>query len=179
MYHQQQRPLKSPRRTEKWACSSSAWCSLVFLYDIHLDKCDSPDKNPNTPAVHDRFARLGVVSTILRNAESRKRYVVGVLTSFTTFLIYLTQTDTISSTKMVYRDGEVLDITMNDSGLDLGWDRCCHVLYDGIDICTVRFRVLGNPHVGFAIRDSRHKLQEGSGAHWAIHRRSKTGCLGL
>ncbi|KAK0490905.1 DnaJ-domain-containing protein [Armillaria novae-zelandiae] len=33
-----------------------------------------PDKNPNDKKVHERFARLGVVSTILRNAESRKRY---------------------------------------------------------------------------------------------------------
>lgn len=33
-----------------------------------------PDKNPNDQKIHERFARLGVVSTILRNAESRKRY---------------------------------------------------------------------------------------------------------
>lgn len=33
-----------------------------------------PDKNPNDKKIHERFARLGVVSTILRNAESRKRY---------------------------------------------------------------------------------------------------------
>ncbi|KAG9218985.1 hypothetical protein CCMSSC00406_0001395 [Pleurotus cornucopiae] len=33
-----------------------------------------PDKNPNDKTIHERFARLGVVSTILRNAESRKRY---------------------------------------------------------------------------------------------------------
>ncbi|KAF9485276.1 DnaJ-domain-containing protein [Pholiota conissans] len=33
-----------------------------------------PDKNPNVKGIHERFARLGVVSTILRNAESRKRY---------------------------------------------------------------------------------------------------------
>lgn len=33
-----------------------------------------PDKNPGKKGIHERFARLGVVSTILRNSESRKRY---------------------------------------------------------------------------------------------------------
>ncbi|KAL0576928.1 hypothetical protein V5O48_005074 [Marasmius crinis-equi] len=33
-----------------------------------------PDKNPGKKNIHERFARLGVVSTILRNSESRKRY---------------------------------------------------------------------------------------------------------
>ncbi|KIY74026.1 DnaJ-domain-containing protein [Cylindrobasidium torrendii FP15055 ss-10] len=33
-----------------------------------------PDKNPNDSKIHERFARLGVVSTILRKDESRKRY---------------------------------------------------------------------------------------------------------
>ncbi|KAF8195803.1 DnaJ domain-containing protein [Mycena galopus ATCC 62051] len=33
-----------------------------------------PDKNPNDQRIHERFARLGVVSTILRNKESRDRY---------------------------------------------------------------------------------------------------------
>ncbi|KAJ7368388.1 DnaJ domain-containing protein [Mycena albidolilacea] len=33
-----------------------------------------PDKNPNDKKIHERFARLGVVSTILRNQESRERY---------------------------------------------------------------------------------------------------------
>ncbi|KAF7352715.1 J domain-containing protein [Mycena venus] len=33
-----------------------------------------PDKNPNDKTIHERFARLGVVSTILRNSESRERY---------------------------------------------------------------------------------------------------------
>lgn len=35
----------------------------------------SPDKNPDIKGIHERFARLGVVSTILRNKESRKRWV--------------------------------------------------------------------------------------------------------
>ncbi|KAG5648987.1 hypothetical protein DXG03_000336 [Asterophora parasitica] len=33
-----------------------------------------PDKNPNVKGIHERFARLGVIATILRNKESRKRY---------------------------------------------------------------------------------------------------------
>ncbi|KAG6873763.1 hypothetical protein C0995_011582 [Termitomyces sp. Mi166 len=33
-----------------------------------------PDKNPYVKDIHKRFARLGVVATILRNPESRKRY---------------------------------------------------------------------------------------------------------
>ncbi|KAJ7590901.1 DnaJ domain-containing protein [Mycena floridula] len=33
-----------------------------------------PDKNPNDNKIHERFSRLGVVATILRNAESRERY---------------------------------------------------------------------------------------------------------
>ncbi|KAG5342539.1 hypothetical protein C0989_000667 [Termitomyces sp. Mn162] len=33
-----------------------------------------PDKNPDVKDIHKRFARLGVVATILRNPESRKRY---------------------------------------------------------------------------------------------------------
>ncbi|PPR07048.1 hypothetical protein CVT26_005249 [Gymnopilus dilepis] len=33
-----------------------------------------PDKNPGVKGVHERFARLGVIATILRNKESRERY---------------------------------------------------------------------------------------------------------
>ncbi|KZO94800.1 DnaJ-domain-containing protein [Calocera viscosa TUFC12733] len=33
-----------------------------------------PDKNPGVKGIHDRFARLSVVSQILRNTESRERY---------------------------------------------------------------------------------------------------------
>ncbi|KAK2466276.1 hypothetical protein APHAL10511_001918 [Amanita phalloides] len=33
-----------------------------------------PDKNPNLKGAHERFSRLGVVSSILRNTESRQRY---------------------------------------------------------------------------------------------------------
>jgi len=34
----------------------------------------SPDKNQGVAGIHERFARLGVIAAILRNAESRKRY---------------------------------------------------------------------------------------------------------
>jgi len=33
-----------------------------------------PDKNPGVVGIHERFARLGVIAAILRNADSRKRY---------------------------------------------------------------------------------------------------------
>ncbi|KAI0053576.1 DnaJ-domain-containing protein [Auriscalpium vulgare] len=33
-----------------------------------------PDKNPGVKGIQERFARLGVISAILRNAEGRKRY---------------------------------------------------------------------------------------------------------
>ena len=50
----------------------------------------SPDKNPNVKGVHERFARLGVISTILRGKESRKRYdiassVTKILTPLVSF----------------------------------------------------------------------------------------------
>jgi DnaJ family protein C protein 1 len=34
----------------------------------------SPDKNRGVKNIEERFARLGVIGTILRNPESRKRY---------------------------------------------------------------------------------------------------------
>jgi curved DNA-binding protein CbpA len=47
-----------------------SWCLLSTL---ELDQ-NSPDKNPGVKAIHERFARLGVVSSILRKKESRQRY---------------------------------------------------------------------------------------------------------
>lgn len=35
----------------------------------------SPDKNPGIAGIHERFARLGVIANILRDAEQRKRFV--------------------------------------------------------------------------------------------------------
>jgi len=36
----------------------------------------SPDKNPGVKGIQERFARLGVISHILRNQESRERSVL-------------------------------------------------------------------------------------------------------
>lgn len=33
----------------------------------------SPDKNPDNQVIADRFARLGTIAAILRDAEKRKR----------------------------------------------------------------------------------------------------------
>lgn len=38
----------------------------------------SPDKNPGVKNIHDRFARLGVITAILRSPEGRDRYNVGI-----------------------------------------------------------------------------------------------------
>jgi DnaJ homolog subfamily C member 1 len=35
----------------------------------------SPDKNPGVKGIQERFARLGVVASILRNQEGRERSV--------------------------------------------------------------------------------------------------------
>lgn len=35
----------------------------------------SPDKNPNDKKIQDRFARLGVIANILKDAEKRKQSV--------------------------------------------------------------------------------------------------------
>jgi hypothetical protein len=39
----------------------------------------SPDKNPGVKGVQERFARLGVVASILRSEEGRERSVVKLL----------------------------------------------------------------------------------------------------
>ncbi|KAK4049448.1 hypothetical protein OIV83_004181 [Microbotryomycetes sp. JL201] len=49
---------------------------FVSLSDSIVDASlyNSPDKNPDDAVIADRFARLGVISNILRDAEKRKRY---------------------------------------------------------------------------------------------------------
>lgn len=37
----------------------------------------SPDKNPGVKNIQERFARLGVITAILRSPESRERYNVS------------------------------------------------------------------------------------------------------
>lgn len=41
-----------------------------------------PDKNAGVPGVHERFARLGVITQILRSPEKRERYDVRSMTGF-------------------------------------------------------------------------------------------------
>jgi len=69
--------------------------------------------------IAERFARLGVISTILRNKESRQRYVLlydGFLGSTNDF----EPTGMISSIKMVFQSGEALGITTSASAQALG-----------------------------------------------------------
>lgn len=40
-----------------------------------------PDKNPGVPGIQQKFARLGVITGILRDGERRDRYNVSVLPS--------------------------------------------------------------------------------------------------
>ncbi|KAK4705103.1 hypothetical protein P7C70_g1104, partial [Phenoliferia sp. Uapishka_3] len=81
----------------------------------HNSRCftQSPDKNPDDKIIADRFARLGTIAGILRDAEKRKRYdhfyengvprwrdyysryrpglftVLGMLTGFSCFIQYI------------------------------------------------------------------------------------------
>ncbi|CEQ39057.1 SPOSA6832_00526, partial [Sporobolomyces salmonicolor] len=50
---------------------SAAFCIQIGL--IKSFPC-SPDKNPDDKKIADRFARLGLIASILRDAEKRKRY---------------------------------------------------------------------------------------------------------
>jgi hypothetical protein len=53
---------------------------LAFLLtDTFSDLFCSPDKNRNVPDIQARFARLGVITNILRNSEERKRYDVSAI----------------------------------------------------------------------------------------------------
>lgn len=49
---------------------SAAFCIQIGL--IKSFPC-SPDKNPDDKKIADRFARLGLIASILRDAEKRKR----------------------------------------------------------------------------------------------------------
>ena len=99
--------------------------SVFLLYAPHLratrntNTLCSPDKNPNVKGVHERFARLGVISTILRNKEGRERYVISSsrFCCSQTLAFFLGMT---SSTKMVSQNGEVLGTIIHDSDLVSG-----------------------------------------------------------
>ncbi len=54
-------------------CASQYLC-FACSYIVRLTNC-SPDKNPGVKGVQERFARLGVVATILRSEEGRERSV--------------------------------------------------------------------------------------------------------
>lgn len=49
--------------------------ALVYTSADLFPSCRSPDKNPNDKKIQDRFARLGVIANILKDAEKRKRSV--------------------------------------------------------------------------------------------------------
>jgi hypothetical protein len=52
---------------------------LTFLFSLHYPYATlhliSPDKNPGVKGAQERFARLGVVASILRSQEGRERSV--------------------------------------------------------------------------------------------------------
>ena len=66
--------------------------------------------------VHERFARLGVISTILRNKEGRERYVI-ISSQFAVLKRWRFFIDMTSFTKMVFQNGEVLGTIIHDSDL--------------------------------------------------------------
>ena len=66
---------------------------------------------------HERFARLGVIAQILRNPESRERYVESFSAQILCSKICK---DTISSIRTVYPNGEGLDIITLASDQALG-----------------------------------------------------------
>lgn len=49
---------------------------LSTLHALKSSNC-SPDKNPGVKGIQERFARLGVVASILRSQEGRERFVSG------------------------------------------------------------------------------------------------------
>jgi hypothetical protein len=49
---------------------------LFTLHALKSSNC-SPDKNPGVKGIQERFARLGVVASILRSQEGRERFVSG------------------------------------------------------------------------------------------------------
>jgi DNA-directed RNA polymerase subunit N (RpoN/RPB10) len=68
--------------------------------------------------VHERFARLGVISTILRNKEGRERYVIGS-SRFCCSRALVSFLDMTSSIKMASQNGGVLGTIIRDSDLVL------------------------------------------------------------
>ena len=83
MYHRLPLWPRSAVHIAKRACSSSALlgspvstsCSYILSSNC------SPDKNPGVKGVQERFARLGVVASILRSEEGRERSVSRGITT--------------------------------------------------------------------------------------------------
>ena len=107
MFHRQLPPLKSVRPIGEKACYSSAFklfvpsCSLTIL---------SPDKNPGVKGIHERFARLGVIATILRDPVGRERLVVQATFACCESVYRMCYLDMIIFTKTEFQDGEGQDI---------------------------------------------------------------------
>ena len=78
MYHRLPLWQRSAVHIAKRAYSFSALLSFPDSascpYFPPLMKC-SPDKNPGVKGVQERFARLGVIASILRSEEGRERSV--------------------------------------------------------------------------------------------------------
>ena len=134
MCHPPRLPPRSRARTGRKVSKSSAFSLLYLcLRGVPQWKCLilalfgftiwSPDKNPGVKNAHDRFARLGVVSKILRDSESRKRYAdeADWLTGTVDPGTYYWNTDMTSSTRTVFRNGEVLVTIIRDSGQASGY----------------------------------------------------------
>jgi hypothetical protein len=76
-------------------------CSLTFL---------SPDKNPGVKGIHERFARLGVIASILRDPVGRERLVVQATFACCECVYRTRYLDMIIFTKTEFQDGEGQDI---------------------------------------------------------------------
>lgn len=106
--HRPLQPLKLVKPTGERVCyfSTFRWSGLLCL--SLLPDIASPDKNPGVKGIHERFARLGVIGAILRDARGRERLVDVVTVSYECSMD--AQPDTIIFTKMACRDGEGQDI---------------------------------------------------------------------
>ena len=151
----------SPRHIERRVC-----CSSLFLYSLratwNTNTFCSPDKNPNVKGVHERFARLGVISTILRNKEGRERYVIGPSQLCCSQMLAFLK-DMISSTKMASQNGEVLGTIIHDSDLVSAW--VCSILLvspyasEGRFFLKVCFRVFDYLNIWSTIFGSKYQFQ--------------------
>jgi len=59
---------------------ASQFPQFRFMFSLAPIMNCSPDKNPGVKGVQERFARLGVVATILRSEEGRERSVSREIT---------------------------------------------------------------------------------------------------